>query len=764
MWFDDKTPDGRFYCRQCGVRGNSAEKFEFYMQQLDKDGFKPKQYVAKTFKPYSQSPRYRIRAQQNAKPVPITDKHYINLVEGAKRYLDVWKLPVTYLANRGICLATAEHFGLGFFHKNHGYRSIADPCGKIFNTPIGICIPNYRGDSLCNIRVRVLGPGESSRKYQVLSGCHPVPLIIHGSDRKNLPVLIVESDLDAMLLWQENRDRFRAYVALGSATVQPYDPDVLELTSSSPKVFFIADNDDAGLNAYETWHRFDNKIQLALLPQGKDPSEAWQMGVDLAAWCMKLRTRGVPEKEKEPLRKTVSLSSHEELCSYIASASSVIGVDYDPIEDMLSLSDGTTDATGIVSNLVSNLAIDWVNDFAGHELVCYDPTLLHRDLPSCSVKLDSLLYLYHAMTGKGCGTSLEDLSVMHFGRRDADLATMVKLYGIYKEKLDNSSHPHINHYKILRGAQLSVAQMMQYGILLDVEKYKSISTDSKVDYSPFAQEDGRVRSYITLLDTVTGRFSCKTPALYSVPNAQKSAFLPAEGHVFVDADFKCCELRIAAHMSNDQKLIDMLTSGADVHREVMKLLLGKQEISDTERKAGKIINISYLYGQTESGMQARLKEAGIEVDADTIHCLYERYKQTFAQLTNWRNTQCNNLRFATDKWGVYTAMKRFIPVIPYGYNWQSKALNYIIQGTGADVLLYALTVLPRNLEGLDAKILLSIHDEILLEVPEANAKAASDALVDAMTEAFKMVVRTDRLEYLVDVHIGTNWLEAKEGK
>ena len=308
---------------------------------------------------------------------------------------------------------------------------------------------------------------------------------------------------------------------------------------------------------------------------------------------------------------------------------------------------------------------------------------------------------------------------------------------------------------------------MHYGLPLDVDEYHRIAPDPVPDYAGFRDNSGRIHPEFYMFNAITGRLSCKEPSLHSFPNAHKSAVVAQDGYQFVDADYRQSEMRIAAVLAKDSKMLGILASGKDLHAEVMRSLLGRDPCPD-ERKIGKGINFGYLYGQTVQGLYKSLTDEGLRIDIGTIERLHAKYKAIFPELEAWRSNVSHklisSLQLDCIACGVKTATGRVIHLAPaFDYYYKTKVVNYIIQGSGAEMMLYALSVLPGKLEGLDARIILSVHDEILLEVAEGDVDEAASRLTGAMTEAYKVVFRPDNADNLVDVHVGKTWQEAKEG-
>ncbi len=759
MWLDDKTPNGRYFCRRCRTSCYSPEIFLQYVDEnrtADADSSKPGSNKSwASFAP---------RRSSIVRPVafdPITNGGYLYMVQEAPKKMS--PLAVNYLKSRGITTETAKKLGLGFFPENRTYTPIIYH-GVVPRLPIGIVIPNKREGSLYSVKVRCLD-NFSSAKYQVLACCKQMPYVLKGSERKNLPVLITESELDAILLWQELQDRFSYYIALGSSNNGPNDSYVRNILGNAASVLFVPDNDEAGFAAYAEWKQAFSKIRLAQLPIGKDPTEAYLRGFDFTAWAKGLRfEKGVTDKPAKPDETpTAKLNAYEELLAYIAGLTHVV-IDYNTSAQEFSFSNG--------SDIVTYSGkIEW-SDFSNITVVAENPEYIHRDVPECPLILDSPIYLHHALTGKT--ESLAKLTVSYLGvRHPADLAALVNLFKVLYEKfesVEDTSDQKIgvsNAYIVLKGSQLAVGQIMGAGLPLNREIYSAIPTESKVDYASYVKEDGRIHPIVDVFGTVTGRFSVKMPSLYSLPNAQKAAVVAPEGFVFVDADFRQSEMRIAAELSKELTLLSMLNDGFDCHSHIAEMVFGKAEGEQAKinRSMAKAVNFGHLYGETSKNIINKLVKEGVLFDPAQVEHFYNDFPKMFPELYKWKEATRKKLTSATTPADCYvsTTLARRINLVPLGWKWKTCYINYCIQGSGADLLLASLTLLPKHIKGLNVRVVLTVHDEILLEVAKQDAEQALHALTTAMEEAYVKIFNSDHYENLVDAHIGKTWLEAKQG-
>jgi DNA polymerase-1 len=260
----------------------------------------------------------------------------------------------------------------------------------------------------------------------------------------------------------------------------------------------------------------------------------------------------------------------------------------------------------------------------------------------------------------------------------------------------------------------------------------------------------------------TGRLSSSDPNLQNIPvrtdlgRRIRAAFVAPPGHVILSADYSQIELRVLAHLAADPELIDAFTTGADVHARTAALVFGKPEAEVTadERRAAKTINFGVIYGMGDSALG---KQLGIprEQAARFIAAYFERYSGVARFMEH-------AVESARQGEAVRTLLgrRRFLPNLRSanrGLRFEAEriARNTPIQGTAADILKLAMVRLGGDDVGPGARMVLTVHDELLFEVPEAQAKAAGETIREQMAGAMKLAV-----PLVVDVGFGKSWAEA----
>jgi DNA polymerase-1 len=294
-------------------------------------------------------------------------------------------------------------------------------------------------------------------------------------------------------------------------------------------------------------------------------------------------------------------------------------------------------------------------------------------------------------------------------------------------------------------------------------------------------ETGRVHTDFNQAVTATGRLSSSNPNLQNIPirtefsRRIRKAFLPQEGWSLISADYSQIELRILTHLCGEEVLVEAYRNGDDVHALTARLLLDKQEVTPEERRLGKTINFGVIYGM---GAQRFARETGVsQAQAKDFLSRYkERYPKVFAFLElqerlalsrGYVETILGRRRpFAFDPSGLGRHLGKDPMAIDLevarrgGLEAQQlrAAANAPIQGSSADIIKLAMVQLQQALgqPGLPARLLLQVHDELVLE-------AAPEALEEVCTLTRQTMERAVQLTVplVVDIGVGPNWMEAK---
>lgn len=275
---------------------------------------------------------------------------------------------------------------------------------------------------------------------------------------------------------------------------------------------------------------------------------------------------------------------------------------------------------------------------------------------------------------------------------------------------------------------------------------------------------GRVHTSFSQAVAVTGRLASSDPNLQNIPvrtedgRRIREAFVAPVGKVLVSADYSQIELRIMAHIAEDENLLKAFAAGEDIHKATAAEMfhVGLDHVTSEQRRYAKVINFGLIYGMSAFGLAANL---GIERSAaqQYIDTYFARYPGVAHYMATTRVT-------AKEKGYVETIFGRrlWLPEIksPNGMRRQAAeraAINAPMQGTAADLIKLAMVQVQNWLEQnhLESRMLLQVHDELVLEVPNHELELVKNQLPLLMTE-----VATLKVPLLVEVGCGANWEEA----
>lgn len=304
-----------------------------------------------------------------------------------------------------------------------------------------------------------------------------------------------------------------------------------------------------------------------------------------------------------------------------------------------------------------------------------------------------------------------------------------------------------------------VAKILEYRQLA---KLKSTYADGLAN---FIGADGRIHGKFHQTITATGRLSSTDPNLQNIPIRMelgrliRKVFVPKEGCVFVDADYSQIELRILAHCSGDGQLIQAYREAQDIHRTTASQVFHVpfEEVTDLQRRNAKAVNFGIVYGISSFGLSQDLSITRKEA-AQYI----ENYFDTYPGVKQFLDGQ---VAYAKKNGYVVTLFGRRRPVPELkSSNFMQRsfgervAMNAPIQGTAADVIKIAMIGVARELKekGLKSKLILQVHDELLIEAYEEELDQVQQILKEQMEQAADLQV-----PLIVDMHTGKNWYEAK---
>ena len=304
-----------------------------------------------------------------------------------------------------------------------------------------------------------------------------------------------------------------------------------------------------------------------------------------------------------------------------------------------------------------------------------------------------------------------------------------------------------------------VADILEYRQLT---KLKSTYADALGGY---VQDDGRIRTDFNQTITATGRISSSEPNLQNIPIRMEAGrqirkvFVPEEGCVFVDADYSQIELRVLAAMSGDRNLIEAYREAKDIHRTTASQVFHVpfEEVTDLQRRNAKAVNFGIVYGISSFGLSQ-----GLSITRKEAAEYIEKYFETYPDIRKFLDglvEKAKDCGYAETLFG----RRRPIPELSAGNFMQRSfgervAMNSPIQGTAADIIKIAMNRVRRRLraEGFASRLILQVHDELLIEAPEEELEAVSALLEEEMVHAADLAVAL-----VADVHSGHSWYEAK---
>ncbi len=308
----------------------------------------------------------------------------------------------------------------------------------------------------------------------------------------------------------------------------------------------------------------------------------------------------------------------------------------------------------------------------------------------------------------------------------------------------------------------------EYPIVSDILEYRGLAK-LKSTYADglaaYIDVGSRIHSTFNQTITATGRISSTEPNLQNIPMRMelgrriRKVFIPMDGYLFMDADYSQIELRVLAHMSGDRQLIEAYKMDEDIHRITASKVFHTpfEEVTDLQRRNAKAVNFGIVYGISSFGLSQDLSISKKEA-AEYI----EQYFETYPDVKRFLDTTVEDAK----KNGYVTTMygrRRPIPELSSGNFMQRSfgervAMNSPIQGTAADIMKIAMIRVWERLhkEGLCSRLILQVHDELLIETFAGEEEQVRGILTQEMQNAANLSVRLE-----IDLHMGSDWYEAK---
>lgn len=301
--------------------------------------------------------------------------------------------------------------------------------------------------------------------------------------------------------------------------------------------------------------------------------------------------------------------------------------------------------------------------------------------------------------------------------------------------------------------------------ILDYRQYTKLNSTYAEGLGSYIGPDNRIHSRFNQTITATGRISSTEPNLQNIPIRMelgreiRKVFVPKEGFVFLDADYSQIELRVLAHLSGDERLIEAYKSAQDIHAitasQVFHIPLN--EVTPLQRRNAKAVNFGIVYGISAFGLSEDLSISRKEA-VDYI----EKYFETYPQVKTFLDTLVSDAK----EHGYVSTMfgrRRPVPELKSANFMQRSfgervAMNSPIQGTAADIIKIAMISVDRRLrdEGYRSRLILQVHDELLVETAMEELEAVKKILEEEMSHAASLKVDLE-----IDMHDGKSWFDAK---
>ena len=330
---------------------------------------------------------------------------------------------------------------------------------------------------------------------------------------------------------------------------------------------------------------------------------------------------------------------------------------------------------------------------------------------------------------------------------------------VYK-KTKNGYSTDVDVLEKLKKEHPIIEKILEYRSLT---KLNSTYVEGLIPY--INDKTGRVHSYFHQTITATGRISSTEPNLQNIPTREelgkqlRKVFKPREGYIYVDADYSQIELRVLAHISQDKHMLEAFKNGEDIHKQAASKVLGIpiEEVTKEQRGKAKAVNFGIVYGISDFGLAEQ-----IGVSRKEAKQYIEQYLEKYSGIKKFMDDIVED---AKEKGYVETLFhrRRYIPELT-SRNYMVRqfgarvAMNTPIQGTAADIMKIAMIDTYNKLkeENLDAKLILQVHDELMIECKIEEKEKVKEILKTCMENATKLSIPLK-----AEVSEATNWYEAK---
>ncbi len=297
-------------------------------------------------------------------------------------------------------------------------------------------------------------------------------------------------------------------------------------------------------------------------------------------------------------------------------------------------------------------------------------------------------------------------------------------------------------------------------LILEYRRVQKLYSTYAVGLQKHIEADGKIHTKLNQHATQTGRLSSSEPNLQNISvrdeegRQVRSAFVASEDHILMSIDYSQIELRVLSFLANEEKMMNAFNHNEDIHTQTAKDIFHVDEVTSDERREAKSVNFGIIYGMQAYGLSEQL---GISVSdaGDYI----KRYHEVYPNISKYMDEQielCQEEGYVT----TYFKRRRFIPEIhdsnralrEFG---KRAAMNAPIQGTAADIIKMAMVKVDEFLKDKKSKMILQVHDELVLDVHESEVEEIEKEVVSIMENIVDWPI-----DLKVDVSKGTTWLES----
>ena len=382
--------------------------------------------------------------------------------------------------------------------------------------------------------------------------------------------------------------------------------------------------------------------------------------------------------------------------------------------------------------------------------VLVDKKMLEEYSLSLGKKVDALVK-------EICDLAGEDFNVNSTKQLGVILFEKLGLPVIKKTKSGYSTD--VDALEKLRNEHPIIEKILEYRTL---SKLKATYVDGMLPL--INGETKRIHANFKQTVTATGRISCTDPNLQNIPirtelgRELRKIFIAPEGCSFIDADYSQIELRVLAHISGDETMIEAFKNGEDIHAITASQVFGVplEEVTKQMRSEAKAVNFGIVYGISDFGLASNI---GINRKKAKIYI--EKYFEKYPNIKKYMDSEkekCKELGYVETLWG----RRRYVPEIKSNnFNvrqfGERVAMNAPIQGTAADIIKIAMVNVFDELKknNLKSKLILQVHDELVIEAPDDEVETAKEILVNCMENVIKL-----KLPLKAEAQVGKNWYEA----